>query len=54
MGGETNNRCVERSERERHKMLKKVEEVLMRLEALLEIPETVVGVKNEKTKMLDD
>ena len=35
-------------------MLKKVEEVLMRLEALLEIPETVVGVKNEKTKMLDD
>lgn len=34
-------------------MLEKVEEVLMRLEALLENPETVVGVKYKK-KMLDD
>ena len=44
MGGETNNRCEERSERARHKEPEKVEEVLMRLEAVLENPEMVVGV----------
>lgn len=51
MEGETNNRCEERSERARHNVSEKAEEVLMSMEAILENPQTVDGVNRRFVKL---